>query len=60
MKSQEIAAAIHYALSKEHREICQQVISPYGEGYAAEKIVEKIIEVVTKGRIDLKKKFYDL
>lgn len=60
MKSQEIAAAIHYALSKEHREICQQVISPYGEGHAAEKIVEKIIEVVTKGRIDLKKKFYDL
>lgn len=60
VESQEIITAIRYALSGTHKAVCQEVASPYGEGHAAEKIVAKIIEVVTDGRIDLKKKFYDL
>jgi UDP-N-acetyl-D-glucosamine 2-epimerase, UDP-hydrolysing len=55
-----IAEAIHTALSPEHKEICRQVVSPYGDGNAAVKIAEKAIDVVMKGNIDLKKKFYDV
>lgn len=56
----EIVKAINKALSDEHKAICQAIISPYGDGYAAEKIVKKAVEVVLDWRIDLKKKFYDL
>lgn len=55
-----IVTAIRTALSNEHRSICEKVMSPYGDGHAAEKIVDKTIEMVKKGRIDLKKKFYVL
>ena len=55
-----IVEAIEKALSKEHKEICKNVISPYGNGHAAEKIAGKIIETISKGDIDLKKKFFDL
>ena len=55
-----IIEAIHVALSDEHRVVCSSVISPYGDGHAAEQIAEKSIETVKNGRIDLKKKFYDL
>lgn len=56
----EIVKAINKALSVEHRAICQSVISPYGDGHAAEKIAKKTVEAVLDWRIDLKKKFYDL
>ena len=55
-----IVKAIHTALSDEHRETCRSVISPYGDGHAAERIAEKSIDTVISGRIDLKKEFYDL
>lgn len=55
-----IKDAICTALSDEQREDCRSVISPYGDGHAAEQIAKKSIEVVINGRIDLKKKFYDL
>lgn len=54
-----ITEAIHIALSPEHKEICRQVVSPYGDGNAAMKIAEKAIEFVMKGNLDLKKKFFD-
>lgn len=55
-----IVQAIKKALSNEFKSLCTQVISPYGDGHAAEKIANKIYEVVESESIDLKKKFFDL
>lgn len=55
-----IVEAVKIALSDEHRKKCLHVISPYGDGQAAEKIAKKAVETVLTGRIDLKKRFYDL
>lgn len=57
--SKGIEAAIQKAMDPEFKKICESVISPYGDGHAAEHIASKIIEVVSEGKIDLKKKFYD-
>ncbi len=54
-----ICRAIAKALSSEHREICKGVVSPYGDGHAAERIAAKTVQVVQE-RIDQKKRFYDL
>lgn len=55
-----IRNAINKALSPDFIEVCHKVISPYGDGHAAERIAKKIVEVVSDGNIDLKKKFFDL
>lgn len=55
-----ICSAIEKAMSDDFKKICREVVSPYGDGHAAENIASKIIEVVNKNEIDLKKKFYDL
>lgn len=55
----EILAAIHKAMSEDHRKICTSVVSPYGSGGTGIRIAEKAIEVVQSGKIDLKKKFFD-
>lgn len=55
-----IRNAIQIALSDKHKETCNLVVSPYGNGHASEQIADKTIETVVNGRIDLKKKFYDL
>lgn len=55
-----IVSAIQTSMSAEHKVICKLVVSPYGDGHAAEQIAMKTVEVVMNGRIDLKKKFYDL
>lgn len=57
---EEIINAINKALSKEHKELCTSVISPYGDGHSAKKIADKVLEIVMKDDIDLKKKFYDM
>lgn len=57
--SESIIAAIKKARSSIFKEICKTVISPYGDGHAAEHIASKIIDVVNEDKIDLKKKFYD-
>lgn len=54
-----IYKAIEMALSDSQRKLCRSVVSPYGDGHAAERISAKIVEKV-KERIDLKKSFYDL
>ena len=59
-KAESIINGIHKALSDEHKAICQKVTSPYGNGRSAERISKKAVETVLNGRIDLKKKFYDL
>lgn len=55
-----IISAIHTAMSREHKEICRNVISPYGSGNAGRQIADKTIQTVMDGKIDLKKKFYRL
>lgn len=58
--SESIIVAIQKARSSDFRKICKSVISPYGDGHAAEHIASKIIEVVNVDKIDLKKKFFDI
>lgn len=55
-----IVNAIRTALSEEHKAICKTVISPYGDGHAAERIAEKTVSTVLNEHIDLKKNFYVL
>lgn len=55
----EIARAIEEAISPVHQKICKEVVSPYGNGHAGERIAQKIMEAL-QGHIDLKKRFYDL
>ena len=57
--SESIVMAIQKAMSSDFLAICKSVISPYGDGHAAEHIASKIVEVVNEDKIDLKKKFYD-
>lgn len=54
-----ICDAIEQARSTEFRERSRRVISLYGDGSAAVRIAQKMIEVVSGDSIDLKKKFYD-
>lgn len=56
----DIIGAIKEALSEKHIEISRNVISPYGDGHAAEKIAARSYQVVMDGNVDLKKKFYDI
>ena len=58
--SESIEAAIQKAMDSEFKKICKSVISPYGDGHAAEHIATKIVEVVSEGKIDLKKKFFNI
>ena len=60
VSANEIIIAINRACSKEHKALCRRVVSPYGDGYAAEHIAKIVKDTVIDGRIDLKKKFYDL
>ena len=55
-----IIAAIKTAMSEDYKSICKKVVSPYGDGHAAERIADKTLETVMDGGIDLKKKFFDL
>ena len=55
-----IVEAMHKAMCPEFRKICAAVVSPYGDGHAAQRIAEKAVAVLRSGEIDLKKKFFDL
>ena len=57
--TESIVKAIRKAEDPAFRSVCKKVISPYGDGHAAEKIAERIRKVVIEENIDLKKKFYD-
>lgn len=52
--------AIQQAELSSFRDKCKKTISVYGDGHAAEKIAKKMMEVLKAGKIDLKKKFYDM
>lgn len=58
--AQSIIEAINMAISKAHINLCESLISPYGDGKAATRIAEKSIEVVRNNRIYLKKTFYNI
>ena len=58
--SEDIIKAIRKAMTEEHRDICNKVVSAYGDGHAAERIAKKSINMVLSENINLKKKFYDL
>lgn len=58
--SEDIIEAINIVLSNEHKEICKAVVSPYGDGHAAERIASKVVDIIMDEKIDLKKKFYDI
>lgn len=57
--AESIVKAIKKAIEGDFLNKCKDVVSPYGDGNASEKIAQKIVEVVNSGQIDLKKKFYD-
>lgn len=59
-KAEDIVEAIKYVMNEEHKTICMGVVSPYGDGNAAERIADKAVEIVMEGKIDLKKRFYDI
>ena len=58
--TEEIAEAIRKALTDDHKKVYRNVVSPYGDGHAAERIAKKSIDVVQIDNIDLKKNFFDL
>ncbi len=60
VSADEIVDAVRTALSDAHRQLCQRVVSPYGDGHAAERTARKAVETVMNGGIDLKKQFYDI
>ena len=60
VSADEIVDAVRTALSDAHRQLCRSVVSPYGDGHAAERTARKAVETVMNGGIDLKKKFYDM
>lgn len=55
-----IVDAVKTAMSEKHKAKCQSVISPYGDGLAAERIAAKSFETVRNKSINLKKSFYNL
>lgn len=53
-----IINAIKLAMESGFKEKSRTVISPYGDGKTGKRIAKKIIEIMQKGKINLKKKFY--
>lgn len=58
--SASIISAVKFALSEGHQLRCKKIISPYGDGHAAEKIAEKAIDIVSNTDINLKKRFFEI
>lgn len=59
MQYEEICNAIVKVRSDDYRKICFNEANPYGNGDAGEKIAAKCMEIITNGKIELKKSFYD-
>jgi len=57
---EEIEAALVLALSKNFKEKARYAVNPYGDGNTSRQITEKIKELLTNRKIDLKKQFYDI
>lgn len=59
-KAGEIQESLEKAISKEFREIAKRAENPYGEGDTSVLIVDTIKSFLQFGKINLKKRFYDL
>ncbi len=57
---EEITKALNLALSESFSIKVKKTINPYGIGETSEKIIQGIKDYLRDGKIDLKKKFYDL
>ncbi|MCR4657339.1 MAG: UDP-N-acetylglucosamine 2-epimerase (hydrolyzing) [Lachnospiraceae bacterium] len=57
---EEIIRAIKTTGSAEFRESIRNMKSPFGDGNTSDEIIHVIKSTLVSGRIDLKKKFYDL
>lgn len=56
----EIDDAITLALSDEFIKKAKSTINPYGNGHTSNHVCDTLIEYLQNGKINLKKKFYDL
>ncbi len=59
-EAKDIIDAINKAMNPEFKEKCKHVHNKYGDGGSAKKISCRIYEELTEGRINLKKRFFDL
>lgn len=57
---EEILRALELAQSKKFRAKAANVVNPYGDGKASERICEIIKNTLSAGKIDLRKAFYDI
>ncbi len=55
--AEEIIKTVKQALSPEFQRVCQNARNHYGDGHAAERIADKVVEVLEEG-IDIRKSFY--
>lgn len=60
INAESIAEAIQKAMTDEFRSIARETVNPYGSGDTSSEILYHIKECVNEGKIDLKKKFYDM
>lgn len=60
IKSENIVESIKKALTDEFKNIACNAVNPYGSGNTSSKILYHIKACVNEGKIDLKKKFYDV
>ena len=58
--TESIVNTIKVAMNESQKALCQNVVSPYGDGHAAERIAAKSFETVMGSQIDLKKQFYNM
>jgi GDP/UDP-N,N'-diacetylbacillosamine 2-epimerase (hydrolysing) len=59
-ETEAISAAISKAGTEEMKQLAMNVINPYGDGITSDKVVVVLIDYLLHGKIDLKKRFYDI
>jgi len=55
-----IRSAIKQALDPAFIAMAKETVNPYGDGHTSKQIIEVIQMYLTEGKIDLKKRFYDI
>lgn len=59
-EKEDILRALEKACSQEFRRVAADAVNPYGDGNTSGKIRRIIKDTLRSGKIDLKKKFYDI
>ena len=59
-KAEDIIQAILKAQDYDHKKLCKDNISLYGDGHSGERIANEILHVLESNSINLKKEFYDI